>query len=185
MNTTDTLAEEPKLAICNLCESEAGQLSGTVVQRGRSIALTKYTCSHCDVDFMIDSEPLDVIAKCLKGADRGLLDQDNFVILTSYANGSLATVSYMSCGDTAMSRERVEVFGGGKSGVMEDFSYLCLSSRGKSEKRRSRLLPDRGFAEEVEQMFKAIADGLGPPTPFRDQITSTRITLQASALLSQ
>lgn len=135
--------------------------------------------------FMINSEPVDVTAKCLSGADRGLVDQDNFVVLVSYADGSLATVSYMSCGDTAMSRERVEVFGGGKSGVMEDFSYLCLSSRGKSEKRRSRLLPDRGFAEEVEQMFKAIADGLGPPTPFRDQITSTRITLQASALLSQ
>ena len=37
------------------------------------------------------------------------------------ANGSMATVAYLIDGDRAAAKERIEVFGGGATAVIDDF----------------------------------------------------------------
>ena len=48
-------------------------------------------------------------------------DQDNVVISLRFQNGSVGQISYLACGDKLLSKERIEIFGGGQSFIIDDF----------------------------------------------------------------
>jgi len=53
------------------------------------------------------------------------------VVTVRFANGSLGTMTYLANGNKSFAKERVEVFGGGKIGVLDDFRSLELISESK------------------------------------------------------
>jgi len=57
--------------------------------------------------------------------------QDVFTTVITFMNGDMATIVYTSEGDTAFSKERVEVFGGGMVGVIDNFRKTTLSNNGR------------------------------------------------------
>lgn len=125
-------------------------------------------CHFIDfLTFLAGSAPLSVSASALP--DLGRYHQDNVVLTLTFPNGSLGTVSYLANGDKSVSKERVEVFCGGRIAELDDFRSLTLISNGQRKDHRSRLSQDKGHQAIWEAFLRSIRENQGPIIPY-DQI---------------
>jgi predicted dehydrogenase len=106
---------------------------------------------------------------------------DNLTIQLEFANGSQGTITYAANGDKAYSKERVEVFGGGGVGVLENFRELELSRGGRKQSERSWLSPDKGHRAEWEAFAATLRDGGSSPIAFEEIVAVSLATLRALA----
>ena len=70
---------------------------------------------------LADSDPVQVHTQAVAKAGVSPLLNDNVVISMRLANGSVASIVYTADGSKAQSKERIEVHGGGRSAVIDDF----------------------------------------------------------------
>jgi len=112
-------------------------------------------------------------------ADGARYRGDNIVMTIEYDNGAIGTVTYVASGDRHVGKERVEVHGGGRSGVLEDFRRLDLYRRGRRDRRRSWLRQDKGHRAECAAFVNAVLTGSPSPIPLRDLVATTRVTFLA------
>lgn len=125
-------------------------------------------CHFVDfLTFLVGQPPSEVTIQALP--DAGHYYQDNVVMTFSFPDGSLGTVSYLANGDRAFPKERMEVFGGGKVAVLDDFRTLELVNNGQRRYIRSPLRQDKGHRAEWDAFVQAIIQGSQPPIPY-DQI---------------
>jgi predicted dehydrogenase/threonine dehydrogenase-like Zn-dependent dehydrogenase len=75
-------------------------------------------------------------------------------VTVEYENGSVATVHYSGVGDSSLAKERVEVLGGGRAWVLDDFATLT-SHAGGSGQTRSERRADKGHAALLEGVLAA------------------------------
>jgi predicted dehydrogenase len=130
-------------------------------------------CHFVDfLSFMTGSTAVEVESRSLPGAR---YSNDNVVCSLRYGDGSHGTITYVANGDKSFSKERIEVFGGGRVAVLEDFRRLELIHGGKKHIIRSLLRQDKGHRCELEAFVAAIQNGLQSPTPFRE-VMSTMLT---------
>jgi predicted dehydrogenase len=135
-------------------------------------------CHFIDfLSFLTDSVPVEINAVGLPDDDR--FREDNVLITVSFADGSIGTISYLSNGDRAFPKERVEVFGGGRVAVLDDFRSLETISQGKTRTWRSRLKQDKGHLAEWEVFSQAIKNGGPPPIPYQQLISVTMASFAA------
>jgi len=125
-------------------------------------------CHFIDfITWLVGAAPSSVRAQALP--DLGRYRQDNAVIQLGFPDGSLGTVSYLANGDKSVSKERVEVFRGGRVAVLDDFRSLEMVYRSTHKTKKSRLRMDKGHAAEWEVFASAIMAGGPPPIPY-DQL---------------
>ncbi len=130
-------------------------------------------CHFVDcLSFITGSTAIEVETRSLPGAR---YSNDNVVCSLRYADGSHGTITYVANGDKSFPKERVEVFGGGRVAVLEDFRRLELVHGGKKSVTRSLLRQDKGHRAELEAFVRAIQNGQQSPTPFRE-VASTMLT---------
>lgn len=87
-------------------------------------------------------------------------------------------MAYLAGGDKAFPKERVEVFGGGKVAVIEDFR----SAEGWSGGKRRRLwkgTQDKGHKAELEAFVQAVANGGVAPIPWAEIRSTTLASILA------
>jgi polar amino acid transport system substrate-binding protein len=70
---------------------------------------------------LAQSDPVEVHSSAAAKPNVAALMNDNVVISLRFANGSVASVVYAADGSKAQSKERVEIFGGGRSAVIDDW----------------------------------------------------------------
>jgi predicted dehydrogenase len=129
--------------------------------------------------FLTGSSPVEAETRSLPNPGR--YSNDNVVCSLRFRDGSIGTISYLANGDGSFSKERIEVFGGGKVAVLADFRRLELAGNGKKTILRSRLRQDKGHRGEWEAFVAAIQNG--GPSPIRlDEIVST---MQATFVLEE
>jgi predicted dehydrogenase len=122
-------------------------------------------CHFIDfLTYLVGSPPVSVTAQALP--DDGRYREDNVVMNFSFADGSVGTVSYLANGDKAYPKERVEVFAGGRIGVLDDYRSLALIHNGKRKTERSRLRQNKGHRAEWEAFAATILEGGEPPIPY-------------------
>ncbi len=148
--------------------SEGGRMLGEV-------------CHFLDYLTFVCGAPVEVEARTL--GDNGSFCDDNVVISVGFANGSRGVVSYMANGDRAFGKERIEVFGAGKTAVIDDFRTLELSEGGKLRTEHARLGQDKGHRGEWEAFVRSFAEGKLEPVPLDHIIGSTLLTLHALTAL--
>ena len=103
---------------------------------------------------------------------------DNASLQVTFHNGSIGVISYISNGDKVFSKERLEIFAGGKVAVLDDFWSLELSSEGRRRKVRSLFRADKGHRAEWRAMCDAILSGRESPIPFSEIVATTRATFR-------
>ena len=108
---------------------------------------------------------------------------DNVCITLELAGGSIATVTYTSKGDMALGKERIEVFGGGMSAVIDDFMSTTLVRKGRSERFKTK--QDKGHQEEIRRFMRMVTSSSAPPIPLEELRLSTLATIAAVESLSQ
>jgi predicted dehydrogenase len=101
-----------------------------------------------------------------------------------FANGTEGTISYLANGDRGVSKERLEIFGGGAVAVLEDFRQLELSRNGKKETIRSRWRQDKGHRAEWAAFVRSIRVPTAPAISFDDLVCSTLATLRVQESIS-
>jgi predicted dehydrogenase len=125
-------------------------------------------CHFIDfLTFLVGAPPRRVQALGLPDSNR--YRQDNVVLTLEFPDGSLGTVTYLANGDRAFPKERLEVFGGGRVAVLDDFRRLDLVSGGRRRSQNARLRQDKGHRAEWQVFVAAIAAG-GPPPIAYDQL---------------
>jgi predicted dehydrogenase/threonine dehydrogenase-like Zn-dependent dehydrogenase len=122
--------------------------------------------------FLTGSSPAEVETRSLPNPGR--YSNDNVVCTLRFRDGSLGTISYLANGDGGFSKERIEVFGGGKIAVLDDFRRLELHGGGKNNIFRSRFTQDKGHRGEWEALVTAIQAGAESPINF-DEIVNTML----------
>lgn len=127
---------------------------------------------------LIDSRPLRVMAS---GLDP--LGNEGFSIQLAFEDGSTATIDYASGGDPSVGKERIELFGGGATGVIDDFKTWLISKQGKSRKAGGRK-QEKGHAEELDLFLGAVADGQDPALLQAFLLSSAAVLAAADSLNS-
>ncbi|MCI0518960.1 MAG: bi-domain-containing oxidoreductase [Chloroflexi bacterium] len=131
--------------------------------------------------FLTGQLPVSVTARALP--DGGVYHEDNALLTFDFPDGSLGAVTYLANGDKSFTKERVEVFAGGRVGVLDDFRSLELVHGGKRQAQRSRLRLDKGHLGEWQAFAAAIARGGPPPIPYEQLFGVQRAALAAGQAL--
>ena len=137
------------------------------------------------VDFLIylvGALPVRAYARPLP--DDGRYSKDNVLITLDFSDGSVGTLSYLACGDKSFAKERVEVFGGGTTSVLDNFRRLELRGQGRRQVHRTWLRQDKGYRGEWEAFREAVRTGDPSPIPFEESVATTLTTFCIMRALS-
>ena len=132
-------------------------------------------CHFVDLlSHLASASPVLAHAVAVPQPTRPLEGSDEVTGTLRFADGSVGTLVYSGAGDVRLSKERMEVFGGGLAGVLDDFRRLDLYRDGKRSVVKQR--QDKGHAGEVARFLAAVA-GQEEAPPVETYLASTRATL--------
>jgi predicted dehydrogenase/threonine dehydrogenase-like Zn-dependent dehydrogenase len=133
-------------------------------------------CHFVDlVAFLASSLPTAVQAWPMKGASDRAEDDLHMQILL--ADGSRAEILYLSSGDASVPKERIEVYGEGRTAIGEDFRKAWFYS--DSHCRSTSLFSqDKGHREELRAFIEAVAGRGESPIPFESLRATTLATFR-------
>ena len=139
-------------------------------------------CHFIDLMMFICGEtPIQVSAHSMKVDNETVANSDNVSITIAFSGGSLGTLCYNTVGDKALSKERFEVYGDGRVGILDDFRKLELSAGGKRSKVSS-MNQDKGQANQIEEVVRAFRRSYAP-MPFREIIQGMQVVFAAQDAL--
>ncbi len=101
---------------------------------------------------------------------------DETAIIARMDNGSIASIGYFAGGDKSFPKERIEIFGGGRVAVIDDFKTVTLSKDGRARTVKISGL-DKGHGAELKAFFEAARGGGPPPIAYDSIINTTRASL--------
>jgi polar amino acid transport system substrate-binding protein len=134
-------------------------------------------CHFFDLmEYLSGSTPIKVAAESIQTSNDKFLNQDNVVITIRFANGSVGTLTYVSNGDSALPKEKLEVFSGGVACIIQDFRNVVIYSNGKETKIDCA---GKGHREEIHAFMDAIQNSLPDPIPFSSVVRTTRVCFKA------
>lgn len=118
------------------------------------------------VTALVGSPPVRVYAEST-GTTGGVETTDDRVFITlRHANGAVSHVSYQAGGDKGGPRERIELFGGGRTALLDDWGDAQLWKAGRQQKSSGG--HDKGHAAELRAFFEALRTGGAWPIPWSD-----------------
>lgn len=131
-------------------------------------------CHFVDLlQFLTGSDPVSVFAACIAANNAQMPDQDNVTITLRFRNGSLGTITYLACGDKLLAKERIEIFGGGQSLIIDDFRSGEHFAAGS---KRTLKMPGKGHQQEVEAFLRSLREGAPPPIELCSLALTSRAT---------
>src|SRR5205823_2057113 len=89
---------------------------------------------------------------------------DRLFISMRHENGAISSISYQAGGDRAGPAERIEVFGGGRTGIVEGWDAIELWRDGRVEREKGG--KDKGHARELERFLETCRSGGDWPIPW-------------------
>lgn len=141
-------------------------------------------CHFVDlVQYLTGSLPSSVYAQGLRAEHYQA--RDNLSITLKLRNGSIASITYLSGGDRSYPRERIEVYGGGSVGIIDNFRRATYIHDGRKQTYRHWLGVDRGHRAELASLLTAIETGSPAPVSFEEYLYTTLATFAIEESLRQ
>ena len=132
-------------------------------------------CHFVDlIQYLTGSVPVRVYAETLDS--EAFKPSDNVDITLKMANGAIGSITYVAGGDKAFPRERVEVFGGGAVGLIDNFRMAVFTRGGRQRTKRNLLGIDRGHRGELEILLSTLLHGEAPPVDLGEYVATTVAT---------
>ncbi len=128
--------------------------------------------------YLTGSLPVRVYAESVGGVQAPSITDDQCFITLRHANGSLSNIAYLAGGDKAFPKERVEVIGGGRVAVIEDFRKASGTAGGRARSLWSGG-QDKGHRAEVEAFARAVREGGAWPITWKELRAVTLAALLA------
>jgi predicted dehydrogenase/threonine dehydrogenase-like Zn-dependent dehydrogenase len=117
--------------------------------------------------YLAGAPPVRVFAESIGGPDAPLITDDQCFITLRHANGSISNIAYLAGGDKTFPKERIEVFGGGRVAVIDDFHEVLCAGNGHSKGSKG-WGQDKGHTAEIEAFTRALTDGGPAPIAWED-----------------
>jgi predicted dehydrogenase len=119
--------------------------------------------------------PVEVYAQTLP--DSGRYRRDNVSAQIQFGNGAIGTLHYLANGDQRMSKERLEVSGGGAGAIIDDFRRATFV-RGGRIRRMGHWWSgqDKGHQGELCAFVQAVRESDQSPVPFGEAVLSMTTT---------
>lgn len=133
---------------------------------------------------IVGSRVTGVHAMRISGDDKTVVNNDNYLALLRFSDGSIANICYTAQGPRSVPREVVEIYSEGNAIVSTDFR---LTERYSSDGRTkfSTGSQDYGYADEIA-MFAAAIEGAAPMDPgYHDMIHVMRATFAIEKSLAE
>jgi polar amino acid transport system substrate-binding protein len=135
-------------------------------------------CHFIDfVHFITGSLTTRVFAEGIASRNSEATDEDSVFVTLRLADGSNASIAYLAEGDKALPKERIEVFGGGKSFVIDDFRSGTAYADGREKTTRLRE-QDKGQRDEIRTVMSVVLNGRPAPISLADLKATTRATFR-------
>lgn len=131
--------------------------------------------------FLTGSSPVAVTASRLRpqGTGASLGDEaDNLSVVVDYADGSTGTLLYLTQGGSRTPKERLEVFGQGRTVTMDNFETVTVH-QGDAKPKTRRIGGGKGQAAQMAAFIAACREGTPMPIPADSLLATTRLTLAA------
>ena len=125
--------------------------------------------------FLTGLSPVKVYVKSLP--DNGKYHQDNLSITLEFPDGSLGTIAYLANGSRSFGKEYIEIFCGGKVGILDDFRSLELVDDHKRKSFQSRLRQNKGHLAAWSAFTYAIRNGDEEPISYNEILQVSYATL--------
>lgn len=133
-------------------------------------------CHFIDLmQYFSGSLPETVYAQCLNTSNSKIKNDDNISITIKFRNGSIGTIIYVANGDKSLPKERMEIFSGGKVGIINDYKNGELYQNGKMKTLKS---DGKGHKQEVEAFLNAVQKGKPMPINFESLYYTTKTTFK-------
>jgi predicted dehydrogenase/threonine dehydrogenase-like Zn-dependent dehydrogenase len=116
--------------------------------------------------YLVGSPPVRVFAESIGGRGAPAVRDDQCFITLRHASGSVSSVAYLSGGDKAFPKERVEMFGAGRVAVIEDFRETVTCIGGKTQKVGRR--QDKGHGAELAAWTRSLKAGGASPISWEE-----------------
>lgn len=146
-------------------EAEGGRIIGEV-------------CHFVDfVHFLTGSLTTRVFAESIASRNAAATDEDSVFITLRLADGSNASIAYLAEGDRALPKERIEILGGGRSFVIDDFRSATAYENGREKTTKLRE-QDKGQRDEIKTVMSVVREGKPAPISLEDLATTTRATFR-------
>lgn len=115
--------------------------------------------------YLLGSPPVRVYADSIAGPSAPQITDDQAFLTLRHANGSISCIGYLAGGDRAMPKERIEMLGGGRMAVIDDFRHVQLAAGGRVKSVKVR---GKGHAEELVAFANAIRNGGASPISWEE-----------------
>ncbi|NML20610.1 Gfo/Idh/MocA family oxidoreductase [Pseudoflavitalea sp. G-6-1-2] len=117
-------------------------------------------CHFIDLmQYFTDSIPVKVYASCIGADSEKIINKDNIVVTLTFKNGSVGTITYVANGDKFLPKEKLEIFGNGNVGIINDFRSGEIYSGNKMKKLK---LTGKGHSQEVAAFMEGLKTGKMP-----------------------
>ncbi len=133
-------------------------------------------------NFLTDAKIAHVHAAAIRSETAHYGPTDNFVATLTYADGSVATLTYTALGAADYPKEHLECYADGKVFVMEDYRKLTIY--GAKAKGIDSQTVDKGQKQELEAFAAAIQSGGAWPIPLWQQIQATEISFDVESQIT-
>lgn len=135
-------------------------------------------CHFIDLmHFLTDSITTRVFAESITSRNDEIVDEDSVFITLRFADGSNGTIAYLAEGDKSMPKESVEIFGEGKTFVLDDFRRASMFKGGRETTKRLSS-QDKGQAEQIRALCSFVLEGKDAPIALEDLTATTRATFR-------
>ncbi len=133
-------------------------------------------CHFVDtICFLTGALPQRIFAEPLISLTHPTSDRDSVTITLHLSNHSIGVIHYLANGDPAVSKEYLEMFGGQRTAILDN--YRSLSLHAGNRRRRHRLFNQaKGHREEVSAFIKALETGSPMPIDFETLVAVTQTT---------
>ncbi|MDL1974765.1 MAG: bi-domain-containing oxidoreductase [Deltaproteobacteria bacterium] len=140
-------------------------------------------CHFVDLVVAITGTRVETVsATAIPRANRPPALWDDFSITLGMSDGSVGTIVYTAIGDTGLAKEYVEVFSGGKIGIIHDFRRVECWSNGKKKQNKMPNL-DKGQKQQMNAWIKGLQKGESP-IPFQEIINVHQACFAAVASIT-
>ncbi|OVE82523.1 hypothetical protein BVY03_00755 [bacterium K02(2017)] len=131
--------------------------------------------------FLTEAKFTQVNTQAIKVTTKHYTEKDNFVVVISFADGSVCNLIYTSLGSTQFPKEHMEIYFDGKVIVMTD--YKSLVCKGLNQKDLNLTKIDKGHEQELKAFGQFVKNGGEWPISFWEQVQATEISFSVEKQL--
>ena len=132
---------------------------------------------------IIQARPISVMARSLRPENITQDDIENVSVLVNYADGSVANLTYLTQGGTKLPKEYVEVFGGGRTMLLNNFENVVFYDEKSKHVYKSKGL-DKGQCAEMNEFVSSVIANKTMPIALEELFDTTLLTLAAAKSLA-